>query len=385
MRSLTYLFLIVLISCKGGNGKNSGNEFSQMTFSLDTVIIDPGDEVIFLKYGLLNSDISEDRTYLFNFNENEHAIEKINLDELRLEAKLPFEKEGPNGTGPSGGKMKVHSESQLTLHSMSSLALFALNGEKLKTIYLENFSLDAAQMHTGEYLRGDIVLDTVANRLYGITNKFDDNSYSLGILNLEKFEVTKLELKSFEKMSNFDIVYNSGGIIINYKEGINLDKFGTKVILSNSVTNALMWFDTERDSLFLNSYNSQLTANQKERSYKREHGTIEELEAEQRRLKQEINFLPPFWDENFQHFYRFSYEELPAIEGSDKEIKSNVYLTILDKDLNQIGETEVPQLTRAPGKHFAKDGKIWIYRNMADEMGFVRLTISGHDQAPALP
>jgi hypothetical protein len=85
-------------------------------------------------------------------------------------------------------------------------------------------------------------------------------------------------------------------------------------------------------------------------------------------LRQEINFLPPFWDEKSQHFYRFSYEELPAIDRSDAEIKSNVYLTILDKDINQIGETEVPQLARSPGKHFARDGKIWIYRNLNDEM-----------------
>ena len=109
MRFSTYLFLMLLVSCKGGNGQNDGDHFTEMSFSVDTVIIDPGDEVIFLKYRLSNTDISKDGKYLFNFNEHDHTVEKINLDELRLEAKLPFEKEGPNGTGPNG-VMRVHNE-----------------------------------------------------------------------------------------------------------------------------------------------------------------------------------------------------------------------------------------------------------------------------------
>lgn len=371
MRFLTFLCLTLLISCKGENFRNGGDHFSGMTFSVDTVIIDPGDEVIFLKYRLSNTDISKDGKYLFNFNENDHTIEQINLDELRLETKLPFEKEGPNGTGPSG-IMRVHDANHITIAGYGKIGLFSLDGKKLKTIHLENFSLDGASTHSGEYL-GSGVLDTLSNRLYGIIHSYDDGSYAFGILNLGDFEVIKRDLKSFEKMPDFDMIYNSGGIHITYKERTYLEKFGTKVILSNSITNTLMWYDSEMDSLFLKSYNSQLTANQKEKVYKREHGTIGEFDAEQSRLKQEINFLPPFWDEKTQLFYRFSYQEVPTTDATDEEIKSNVYLTALDKDLNQIGETHVPQLTRAPGKHFAKDGKIWIYQNMEDEMGFVRL------------
>src|SRR5690554_3205115 len=177
-RGLYYLILMLLISCKGGDGINDRDHLSEISFFLDTVIIDPVDEIIFLKYGLSNTDISEDRRYLFNFNENDHTVEKINLDELRLEAKLPFEKEGPNGTGPFVGLMKVQNESQITLHTMDKISLFSLDGEKLKTIYLENFSLDGARMHTGEYLRSGTALDTVTHRLYGIIGNFDDNSYA---------------------------------------------------------------------------------------------------------------------------------------------------------------------------------------------------------------
>lgn len=83
--------------------------------------------------------------------------------------------------------------------------------------------------------------------------------------------------------------------------------------------------------------------------------------------------MPPIWDRKNQVFYRFSYQEF-AFESKIKEnVKSKVYLTVLDKDLNQLGETLVPQLIKKPAKHFAKDGKIWIYENVEDELGFVRL------------
>jgi len=47
---------------------------------------------------------------------------------------------------------------------------------------------------------------------------------------------------------------------------------------------------------------------------------------------------------------------------------------ILDKELNLFNEFSIPQLTNIPYFSFAKDGKIWIFENIEDEMGFVRLS-----------
>jgi hypothetical protein len=40
-----------------------------------------------------------------------------------------------------------------------------------------------------------------------------------------------------------------------------------------------------------------------------------------------------------------------------------------------IGESLVPILNKTPGKHFVKGGKIWIFENIDDEMGFIRLSV----------
>jgi len=367
------LILILMISCKGNPEVSSFGYFSSKRFFLDTALIDAGEEIIFLKHQILNSDMGKDGKYFFNFNGDDHTLEKINLDELRLEEKIPFEKEGPNGTGPGIGMMKVHNDSQITMNNLSHTALFSLNGKKLIHFYFENFSLGLYSIEEREFLKPDRVLDTDANRLYGLIFRFQKDSFALCILNLKTFDVERLDLKSFESLSNFQIYYTPGKSRIAHQLSVGLEKFDNKVIISNEITSILMWYDTDKDSLFTKSYASLLTANQKEKEYVKEYETLEEFEIAKRKLRQEINFMPPFWDDQEECFYRFSYQEIENTSGEG--IRSKVYLTALDKELNMLGETLVPLLTKKPGKHFAKDGKIWIYENLNDEMGFVRLTM----------
>ncbi|MFC4873449.1 DUF4221 family protein [Negadavirga shengliensis] len=365
MRYLNCLAIIVLISCIGKPNETELGYFSNFQFSLDTVIIDSNPEIIFLKYQLFGSDKSNDDRYLLNFNMNDHTVEKINLDELRQEEKLPFEKEGPNGTGPFIGRINAINENQIMLNGMNQSALFSLDGKRLRKFNFENFSLGGHPMEGGEELKSSGVFDPESNRIYGLIFRHMDKSYVLGILHLDAYEISKVELKTFVRMADFTFNYNvSGSILIKSPEG-EIEKHGSKVILSNQVTSSLMWYDTELDSLFIKSYKNKLTANEKVKDYKLDHNAKESFEAEYMRFHSEINFLPPFWDQKNQIFYRFSFEE--------NEDKTKVYLTAYDMELNQIGESRVPQLIKKPAKHFAKDGNIWIYENTNDEMGFVRL------------
>lgn len=184
MRHLSTLIFMLFISCAGKADEPKTGFFSNREFSLDTVIIDAGDEIIFLKYQLLSADISKDRRYLLNFNEHDHTVEKIDLDEFRLEAKLPFEREGPNGTGSSVGDMRVQNENQITLLGMDNITLFSLDGKKLKTVNFETFSLVGNPVQGGEYLGRVRGLNADADRLYGIIYNYDDKRHAFGIINL---------------------------------------------------------------------------------------------------------------------------------------------------------------------------------------------------------
>lgn len=377
MRYLFCLGIIWIISCSDKNQNDGLGYFKKKIFLIDTFVVDATGEIIFLKYQLFGSDKSKDDKYLFNFNLDDHTLEKINLDQLKLEEKLRFEKEGPNGTGHTVGKIKIHSENRIMINGMNYSSLFSLKGERLLKIYFENFSLGGHPMEGGEELRFSRELDTKTNRLYGIILRHKDKSFALGILHLNEYEITKMELSTFQKLPHYTFTnILPGGSMLNKSPEIEIEKFGSKIILSNQITNALMWYDTEMDSLFLRSYSSQLTANCKLKDYQLQHESDESFDAEYNRFLQEINFLAPFWDEKNQIFYRFSYKLIPIEDNINTELKWKVFLTALDKDLNLIGEISVPQLTKVPAKHFAKDGKIWIFENINDELAFQVIEIA---------
>lgn len=376
MRHLYYVGFVYLISCSEKTDVDGWGYFSNVQISLDTIVIDPNDEILYLNDDIIGADIDMDHKYLFNFNPYDHTLEKINLDDLRLEEKILFEKEGPNGTGQITGGIQVHNENQIVIQRH----LFSLDGKKLKTIHLENFSLG---WESGEVPNSKPVFNAEADRLYLLIQNLEDKSNVFGILHLDNYQIIKLPLQIYEDFENYSFTLWKAGSSIRISPKVSLDRFGTKLVLSNQLSNTLTVYDTVLDSLYMKTNKSQLTANKKSKTYKTDHEAEESIAAEYTRFHQEINFLAPFWDEKNQVFYRFSFQELPSEFKEEKHIKSKIYLTALDNDLKLIGEIFVPQLTKTPEtpfskpfpKHFAKDGKIWIYENINDEMGFVVLNM----------
>lgn len=317
-----------------------------------------------------------------------NTLEKINLDDLRLEEKIQFEKEGPNGTGSFGQRIKMHSEDQLMIDDLNKASLFSIEGIKQRSIYYSNFDFVENPFEKGDQIRGIPILDFDSYRAFVLFDRIIEKKVWLGILNLDNYVVSRLELNNFINFFDYSFLISENRVSMTFTPTYGIDYFGDKVIFSNQVTNALMWYDRSMDSLFYKSYNSQFTSNEKVKSYITNHGNEKSLEAEYSKFQQEINFLPPFWDDKNQVFYRFSYQELSSHSEIEEHIKSEIYLSVLDKDLNLIGEVFLAQLKKRPEKpfsinfpiHFAKDGKIWIYENINDELAFVRLSI--HKEIP---
>jgi hypothetical protein len=151
-----------------------------------------------------------------------------------------------------------------------------------------------------------------------------------------------------------------------------------KLIISNSAFNTILVYEMAKDSLYQVDYDTKLTKSGKTGKYVTEVESEKDFNNAMNEINQEINFRNPIWDSKNQRFYRFSYETLPKenIQDEEEKQKSKVYLTILDKDFKVLGETLVKELSKYPSTHFVKDGKIWMYENVDDELGFVRIGIN---------
>lgn len=101
---------------------------------------------------------------------------------------------------------------------------------------------------------------------------------------------------------------------------------------------------------------------------------------EMRKVEEDFTFMSFLWDAQHERYYRFAYKKTFGEEkeewGFYKATGMKLYLSVFDKDLQLLVESLVPVSLASLSKAFVKDGKIWIYQNMEDELGFVRLKVS---------
>lgn len=77
------------------NKRKTDQDLLGFEITTDTVIVDPGQEILFLTWKLGLSTLSEDKKYLYNFNNQDFAIEQINLNSLKLEKNILSKKKAP--------------------------------------------------------------------------------------------------------------------------------------------------------------------------------------------------------------------------------------------------------------------------------------------------
>lgn len=378
MKNLLFaISILFLFSCGGESEEKLAEDFSNITFSLDTVMVDSGEDFINLGGGLWVSAISKDHKYLYNWNQESYELDKVNLDQLVLEEKIKFEKEGPNGVGDYISWISLLGTDQVLIASFENMGLLNFQGEKLKTFKLNGEKFEGDTLQEFESFTRQAIISDNGNTIYGILGNWTGENSYLAKVDYKNKTLKKHELPGFEKLVDYSVKFNSNGMIMVSPPDQGITEVEGKLIISNSVFNTLIVYDIAKDSLYQVNYENKLTKSGKTGQYVTEVDSEKDFYRATSEIGQEINFRNPIWDSKNQRYYRFSYETLPKanIQDEEEKEKSNVYLTILDKNFKVLGETLVKELQSSPTIHFVKDGKIWMYENVDDELGFVRMGI----------
>jgi len=371
------LSILLFFACSSKSENTALTDFSNITISLDTVMVDAGDEIINLKNGLWISAIDPTATYLYNWDQDNAVLEKINLDKLTLEDKLSYEKEGPNGVGAYVSWMSLIEDDQIVFSNFEDIGIFNQQAGKLRTVKLQREQFEGDSLHEHESINRRAILANGGNNIYGILGNWTGKDFTFGKVDLDKKTLKKHPLPDFEKLADYTVLIRSSDMIMISAPEQSVDQINNKIIISNSVFNALMVYDLTIDSLYRVDYQTTLTKTSKTGTYRTEVESEKEFHQIMNEMNGEINFKKPIWDSKNQRFYRFSFEnysrDTPLEEG--EKPKQKVYLTIFDRDFNVLGESHVKELDNVPNMHFVKDGKIWLYHNIDDELAFVRLSI----------
>jgi hypothetical protein len=183
-----------------------------------------------------------------------------------------------------------------------------------------------------------------------------------------------VSLPEFEPLSKFSLMYkegnsysgaNAGSIVLYVEDG--------RTIINSSATNSIYIYLPETDSLAFKSYQFELVPNSKKIPATNDFKSMEEFRRVAKETSEDISFGKIFKDEKTNQYYRFASIVKPK-SSEEEETKSDVYLFAFDQDFNFIGEKSFPSLSSQPTDVFFKDGKLYSYVNVEDELGFAVFT-----------
>ena len=369
---------ILLIACdeKGSSeNTNPDNILENLTFTVDTVVVDPGDEIIDLSNHLRLADISKDRKKLFLFTESDNQLSVINLDQLDLEKKIPYEKEGPNGVGSFLWNLDLISENKFYLMSFNTAAIFDFEGIKHETINLEEEEINGIKDKTLQNNRLKVTGDL--KWYYTVPGSdFDkgDQAVELAIINRTNKEGKLFPLPALDLTKDYKVSLINGSMMQVYAEEFFLAEFFDKLYITSSSTSDIYQIDPYNDSSVHHSYDLKQTPKEKTDPPSRNEFTEREAWREEiNKIHTQITFGGLLWDESRKNFFRFANILIPSL-SEDIPSKRQVFLLAFDENLTLIGETEIEDLDEFPEFPFFKDGKLYSFVNVEDELGFAVLS-----------
>ncbi|MFN3757759.1 MAG: DUF4221 family protein [Algoriphagus aquaeductus] len=361
MRKLAVLFLLsVIFSCGGTSSENA--ESGNFKVSIDTVLIDAGDQLIFHQSGLSHTSLSNDQKQLFIFSPKDE-FQIIDLDSLKLNLSIPTQKEGPLGTGMPYA-IQLDQSGRVVLFGFGEVRFFSPNLSVMDLHRLTPETLDG--LNSTDILGFNTKLSEDGVDLYSIYVNTEQLPQGLAIISFENKQVKKIPFDIASKVLPY--IYSlvmDGRLMSRGHDGLFLELIENQLLLSTPYSNEAILFDLEKSTVTIKKFNSELTQDSKPIPVKTEVGSFSELQNLRQEAQKSVTFGPFIFDKKSQRVYRFS-------QDLDREIDDSLVfksiLTVFDQDFNQLVEQEVS--VDPLSKKFFKDGKLWSYVNVEDELGF---------------
>ncbi len=376
MKYILIIFSVLfLLSC--GRKTDNQTENNELSYSIDTVLVDSKEEILFLKGELMLSDLSEDGKYLYYLNPMGLTLEIVDLNQLEFVRRISYEEEGPNGLGSFPMQFQVLSDEQIFIGSFTHRGIFDLEGVKVKNLNFKIDELGGDSIPPG-YVENTLMTDPRDQyKLFSVLHVWGDGHFIFGLVNTQKKTFQDFPIPEFGYLAEFRVIFSEGGNTRAIKgEQIGLTETNNKIILSNNIGSDFYILDLDTEILKYKPIAHQAIPSRKSLKIPPMVESLRELRDYSRQLGEEINFTSPVWDEENQVYYRFAYfMKNKEVDGKQEPDGAEVFLIVLDEDMNLISETPLETFTKIPSRHFVKDGKIWIFENMDDEMGFIRLSI----------
>jgi hypothetical protein len=374
MKKQTIFFFVfgLLFSCSQKATDDFGEVFS---YSLDTLVIDSKDRNLDLSRNITNASVNMEKNTIYLFNKFDHSIDEINLEKLEYVQSIPFDKEGPNGTSHINYIYALEDD------------LFFIKGSVKSGVYNKDAKLlksaDWSKVNDGDdfqMIRNELTLEySDSMKVFGLPFNFD-RSISLDILSVNTHTKETIEIDSEKAYQNNILEFDDDGRYFFLDPMVYLTSENGYAMVSHDFSNEIYIFNAAGEQVKKVSYEPTLTPKSVKQIDKKEIVSVAILEKTYQGFLEQVKFSPPVWDQENKRYLRLSaqreYTDIKPENAFLPQIKeTKVFLTVFDEDFNLVLEGEIPELVTESTKYFVKDGKLWVFANLDDEMGFVRISL----------
>ena len=376
MNRFTYVvFVLALGACSPEKESQDVNEKAiDFSYTIDTVVVDAGENFIYLNRNLNSSGESHDGKYLYNFDPITIALQVIDLENLVLEKSIPLQLEGPNGIGSESiRKVFVTTDGDITLSDDFTISVMDKDGNKSFGFEYGKHDFEGEKLPEGKEIQSYETVSKEGNMLLALYGEFmlDKVEEGVAIFDLENKRFHFKPMDIFKELEEHITVL----VIDDYPASGTYAPFflqlkGDSLIYSNSAKNEIYFLNLKTDSLTHQIYHSKYTSTEAQGKYPKRTESKEEYREIGKERSKEVSYRSLFFDDQNNVFWRFS-KEMDTMKGDLIVFKT--VLTAFDPEFNQLHEQLLPPDFTLPSKYFAREGMIYTFLNIEDELAFVRL------------
>ncbi|MCE7055939.1 DUF4221 domain-containing protein [Algoriphagus sp. AGSA1] len=375
-KPLLFACFALFFSCgRSGEKKGSaeaGNILENLSYSVDTVVVDVKGEIINLNHGLHYFDLSADRTSLILFDRQQTVFREIDLDQMVIKATYPFELEGSNGIGKSS-YFQVLPDGTLMVPSLSKAGIYNLHGDLLSRVSIGASDIDGLDTLNPFTLMYEILMDPKSGLLYSLPGDCLTGVRDLAILDPSNIKGEIIKLSEMEKAGNFSLFWNTENGKALETEDYSLNLIDDILIITCTVGSGIYRYDTKTENLEYFDFPHKIAPSEKTGEVLNEVSTEKDFWTEYRKVAGQISYREIMWDSSTAKHYRLASKTILG-ETEEEPADYEVYLFAYDQNFNLLGETLLKGLNALLESCFFKDGKLWSYVNVEDELGFAVFT-----------
>ncbi|MBN3581616.1 DUF4221 family protein [Algoriphagus aestuarii] len=370
------LFLFVFASC-GEKSNSESSEFvnilEDITFTVDTVVVDPGDEIINLSMGLYLSDISTDKKWLYQFDSENTTINAIDLNTLSLDHQLEFEKEGPDGVGTYVFSLQSLPNEQFMIAPFRSAGIFNNQGKKIEDVTPNPGQYSGIEEKDEVELSYLLTSSKDQKYLFSLPGDFLVSGRDLLKMNKETKTAKFIDIPELDLTEKFTLINRQGEYAEISMEEYFLEEIDKYLYISSSVTSDLYRYHLENDSLSFYSFPLKTTPKAKTEFPKTDVNSTQEYKEQKSIISSQITYSGLLWDEERKLFFRIGKIVMPS-DIPDGKPTIEIYIIAFNTQMQLVGESKIDGLEDIIEYAFFKDGKLWSYVNVEDELGFAVFT-----------